>query len=77
MCVVCRTHKDKDLLLRVVKSPDGIVSVDTDGKAAGRGAYICKSPECIKKCQKTGILNRHLKSVVPQEIYYELTQKID
>lgn len=51
MCVVCRNMFEKPDLIRVVKGADG-VSIDLTGKKAGRGAYVCKNPECFEKCVK-------------------------
>ena len=51
-CVGCREMKDKKSLLRVVKSPEGEVSLDFGGRAPGRGAYVCRDMECLKKARK-------------------------
>ena len=50
-CVGCREMKDKKSLLRVVKSPEGVVSLDFVGKKPGRGAYVCHDVECLKKAR--------------------------
>ena len=47
-CVGCREKKPKPELIRVVRAPDGGISLDARGKAAGRGAYLCPDPECLK-----------------------------
>ena len=52
-CVGCRTMYDKRDLLRVVKSPEGEITLDASGKKSGRGAYVCRSTECLKKAQKS------------------------
>lgn len=75
MCVVCRNMKDKRELLRVVKNKDGEVFIDKSFKANGRGAYICKSEDCIKKCIKTKAFNKAFKSSVPDEIYTKLLEE--
>ena len=53
MCVGCGEMKPKKELIRIVTDPDGNVSVDPTGKKAGRGAYICKSTDCLKKAGKS------------------------
>ena len=53
MCVGCREMKEKRELLRVVHTPDGAVFLDRTGKANGRGAYVCKSAQCLQKAVKT------------------------
>ncbi|MCL2048129.1 MAG: YlxR family protein [Defluviitaleaceae bacterium] len=60
--------KDKALLLRFVSSDEGVY-LDTSGKAQGRGAYICNSPDCLKKAKKARGLERSLKRAVSQEVY--------
>ena len=57
-CVGCRTMRDKRDLLRIVKAPDGTISLDTTGKKSGRGAYVCHDPECLKKARKSRALER-------------------
>lgn len=76
MCVACREMREKSQLVRVVKSGDNIF-VDVTDKAQGRGAYVCKSAECIKKLVKTKALNRTFKRDVPQEVYLRLEDVIN
>jgi hypothetical protein len=71
-CVGCREMKDKISLLRIVANADGEIKFDPNGKAQGRGAYICKNPECLQKTQKSKGLERSLKRAVPSEIYMVL-----
>lgn len=71
-CIVCRKKGDKSNFIKIVKNKDGIVKVETDKKLDGRGAYICKSAECIKKCQKTRALNRVFKTEIPQNLYEDI-----
>lgn len=52
MCIACREGKPKRELIRVVKNKEGEVSVDTTGKAQGRGAYLCASEQCLEKASK-------------------------
>ena len=60
MCVSCREMKNKKELIRIVRSPEGAVSVDESGKASGRGAYLCKSPGCIEIAIKRRIIEKNL-----------------
>lgn len=71
MCIACRRFFDKKDLLRIVKSPEGIVSVDTTGKRSGRGAYLCAEEACLRKCEK-GILKKNLACDIPPEIFAEI-----
>ena len=68
-CVGCREMKDKKSLLRVVRSPEGDVSLDFSGKLNGRGAYICRSRACLEKAVKSKALSRALETEITQEIY--------
>ena len=68
-CMGCNNPKEKNELLRIVKSKEGDISVDLTGKKNGRGAYICKDEECLKKLQKSKRLDRVFEMVVPEEIY--------
>ena len=60
MCVGCREMKEKKELIRVVRSPEGDVSLDPTGKKSGRGAYLCRNLECMKRAIKQRQLERQL-----------------
>ena len=66
-CVGCREMKDKKSLLRVVRSPEGQVSLDFGGKKPGRGAYVCHNVECLRKARKTRALERAFEVTIPPE----------
>lgn len=68
-CVVTNERMPKKALIRVVRSPNGTVEIDPTGKANGRGAYVSRDKNAIKKAKKTGVLNRHLSCDVPDDIY--------
>ena len=68
-CVGCREMKDKKGLLRVVRSPEGAVSLDFGGKKPGRGAYVCHNGECRKKARKSRALERAFETAIPPEVY--------
>lgn len=73
-CVVTKEKTLKKDLLRVVRNKDGEVIVDLTGKANGRGAYLKKNLEVIKKAQQTKILNRILEINIPDTIYDQLIE---
>ena len=68
-CVGCREMKDKKSLLRVVRSPEGQVSLDFGGKKPGRGAYVCHNVECLRKARKPRALERAFEVTIPPEVY--------
>ena len=68
-CLGCREMKPKKELIRVVRSPEGEISLDFKGKASGRGAYVCPDPRCLKKAIKARALERAFSAQIPQEIY--------
>ncbi len=77
MCVGCREMKEKRSLLRVVKSPEGEVSVDRVGKAPGRGAYVCRSKACLERAVKQRQLERALETRIDEAIFKRLTEEMD
>ena len=74
MCIACRETKSKREMLRVVRSPEGEISIDFTGKKNGRGAYICDNAECVKKLGKGKLLNRVFSAAVPDEVYEGITE---
>ena len=75
-CVGCREMKEKRALVRVVKSPEGEVSLDFGGRKPGRGAYVCPSADCLKKARKTRALERAFAAPIPPEVYDALEQEM-
>ena len=71
-CMACNEQKEKNELLRIVKSKDGIIDVDLTGKKSGRGAYICKNEACLDKIIKSKRLERVFELEINQEIYESL-----
>lgn len=71
-CVGCGKVTDKRDLVRVVRTPDGEVVVDATGKRSGRGAYVCKSKECLSRAIRGGRLGRALEIEVPDSILESL-----
>ena len=76
MCTACRQMKPKNELVRIVKTPEGDIKLDLTGKLNGRGAYICKSAECLKKAQKIGALSRAFGTEIPAEVFTELERML-
>lgn len=68
-CLGCGELKPKRELVRVVKSPDGEISLDRTGKKSGRGAYICDNRECLKKAQKARRLEKAFECIIDPELY--------
>jgi predicted RNA-binding protein YlxR (DUF448 family) len=76
MCVGCRENLPKKQLIRVVKSPDGVISMDLTGKKSGRGAYVCRNESCLKKAHKTKALQRELECEISEEIFENLREEL-
>ena len=76
-CLGCREMKPKRELIRVVKSPDGDVSLDFVGKKPGRGAYVCHSADCLKRAIKSKALSRAFGVEIPQCIIEVLQNKME
>ena len=76
MCVGCREMKPKKELLRVVKSPEGVIAFDRVGKAPGRGAYICRSEECLTKAVRQHQLERALETRIDEAVFAQLREEI-
>ena len=75
-CTGCGEMKAKKELVRVVKTPEGEISLDPTGKMNGRGAYLCKDPQCLRKAQKSKRIEKALSCTVPDEIYNKLEQEL-
>ena len=76
-CVGCREMRPKKELVRVVKSPEGVVSMDLKGKAPGRGAYVCHDRECLRRAIKSGALGRAFETQIPQELLAQLEEQME
>lgn len=75
-CTGCGEMKPKKELVRVVKTPEGEISLDPTGKMNGRGAYLCKDPQCLRNAQKSKRIEKALSCTVPDEIYNKLEQEL-
>ena len=76
-CLGCREMKPKRELIRVVRSPEGDISLDFKGKASGRGAYVCPDAQCLKKAVKAKALERAFSCQIPQEIYDKISEQME
>ena len=76
-CMGCRERKAKRELIRVVRGPEGTVSLDFSGKAPGRGAYLCPNAECLKKAIRPKALDRSLETQIPQQVYERLEKEME
>lgn len=76
-CIACQDRESKKELIRIVKNKEGDIFLDPSGKANGRGAYICKSSECLKKAIKTKALNKAFKVEVSNEVYEKLLAELE
>ncbi len=77
MCLGCREMKEKKSLLRIVKSPEGVVSLDVTGRKPGRGAYVCKDKECLQKAIKQRQIERAFECGLSEEMKAALQQQME
>ena len=73
----CREMKPKRELIRVVRSPEGEISLDFRGKKPGRGAYVCPAPECLKRVRKSRALERAFSAQLPAQVYDALEAQME
>lgn len=76
MCSGCGESKPKMELVRVVRSPEGEISIDLTGKKPGRGAYLCRCAACLKKARKSKRIDRSLETTIPAELYDALEEEL-
>ena len=75
-CAGCGEMKSKKELIRIIKTPEDDIVIDTTGKKNGRGAYLCCSLECLNKAVERKAFDRSLKVTIPKEIYTELEKEL-
>lgn len=75
-CLGCNEHKPKIELLRVVKSPEGEVSLDFRGKKSGRGAYICHSLKCLRRVRKSKRIDKALDCEIPESVWDAMEEEL-
>ena len=68
-CMGCNEHKPKAELMRVVRDPEGQISLDFVGKKSGRGAYLCRDIKCLKKARKSHRIDKTLECEIPDSVY--------
>lgn len=76
MCTGCSEHKDKKELVRVVRSPQGEISLDLTGKKSGRGAYVCKDVACLRKARKSKRMERVFGCEIPDAVYDAMEEEM-
>ena len=76
-CIICRTQKNKNELLRIVKNKENIIKVDVSGKEPGRGAYICYSMDCLEKAKKSKKLDKILGVKINDDTYEQIKNVIE
>lgn len=76
-CLGCMESFPKKELIRVVRTPEGELCIDTTGKKSGRGAYICKKEACLKKAVKTKRLQNNLELAISDELLSALSEEIN
>ena len=76
-CMGCRERKPKRDMIRIVRTPEGVVSLDFGGKMNGRGAYLCPNPDCLKKAIRSKALERSLEVEIPEEVYGRLQKEME
>ena len=71
-CIGCAERRDKSDLVRIVRTPDGEIRLDETGRAAGRGAYLCKNAKCLQRARKARRLEQNLGVEIPDTVYAAL-----
>ena len=76
-CMGCNEHKPKQELLRVVRSPEGEISLDFTGKKNGRGAYLCRDVKCLRRARKSRRIDKILECEIPEEVYDRMEREME
>ncbi len=76
MCSGCGEHRPKRELIRVVRSPEGGISLDLTGRKNGRGAYLCPRAECLQKARRARRIERSLGCPIPDEVYDDMEKEL-
>ena len=75
-CTGCNEMKPKKELVRIVRSPEGEISMDLTGKKSGRGAYICNNADCLQKARKSHRIDKAFEIAIPDEVYEQMLTEI-
>ena len=76
-CVGCGEMKGKKEMMRILRTAENEICLDTTGKKNGRGAYVCRSRECLQKARKNKGLERSFKMSIPGEVYDSLEREFE
>ena len=76
-CLGCNVMKEKRSLIRVVRDPQGEISLDLTGKKSGKGAYICRNVDCYKAAVKSKRFERAFSCAIPQEVYEKMQEELE
>ncbi len=76
-CIGCGEKKEKQALIRIVHAPDDSFSIDVTGRKNGRGAYICKNPECLEKAFRRKALERSFRESITKETLDTLREELE
>ena len=76
-CVGCGERFPKQVLIRVVRTPEGEIVLDGSGKKSGRGAYVCHDGECLKRARKSRALERAFELAIPEAVYDALEAQME
>ena len=76
-CTGCGEHFPKNTLIRVLRTPEGEVTLDLTGKKSGRGAYICKNAACFKKARKSRRIETSVECQISEELYNRMEEELD
>ena len=77
MCVGCREMKEKREMIRIVRTPEGNAVLDPTGKRSGRGAYVCRQAECLRRAIRQRQLERQLEITMTDEISEALADELE
>lgn len=75
-CTGCNEMKPKKELVRVVRSPEGEISLDLTGKKPGRGAYVCRDVQCLVKARKAKRIEKAFSCAIPDEVYEKMEEEL-
>ena len=75
-CTGCSEHFPKSELVRVLRTPEGEIVLDLHGKKSGRGAYVCKNKECLRRARKMRRIEQSLECSIPAEVYDRLEEEL-
>lgn len=76
LCLGCNEMKPKKELMRVVRSPEGEISLDFTGKKNGRGAYLCKSRQCFDRARKSRRFEKSLACRIDDSVYEVMADEL-